>query len=158
MEGNANPSGYIQASMQTDPLSSADETLIEQVEATNAESVDGDFLDGAHIVAVGIRLDDGTIYEGVSLPAKIGRASVCAEPVAVGSAIADGHSHGAIETSVAVAYPMSHHETSDQRIIPPCGVCRELLVDYNPDMRIIVPGDTEPEVVRTEDLLPIRTW
>lgn len=144
--------------MQTDPLSPADQTLIEQVEATNADSVDGDFLDGAHIVAAGVRLDDGAVYEGVSLPAKIGRASVCAEPVAVGSAMADGHRHGEIETCVAVAYPMPHHETSEQRIIPPCGVCRELLVDYNPGMRIIVPDDTEPGVVRAEDLLPTRTW
>lgn len=144
--------------MQMDSVSAADESLIEQVQATNADSVDGDFLDGAHIVAAGVRLGDGTVYEGVSLPAKIGRGSVCAEPVAVGSAIADGHSHAEIETCVAVAYPMPHHETSDQRIIPPCGVCRELLVDYHPEMRIIVPGDGEPGVVRANDLLPIRTW
>lgn len=144
--------------MQTDSLSGADESLIERVKATNAQSADGDFLDGAHIVAAGVRLQDGTVYEGVSLPAKIGRASVCAEPVAVGSAIADGHCHDEIETCVAVAYPMSHHETSEQRIIPPCGVCRELLVDYNTAMRIIVPGEAEPKVVNAEDLLPTRTW
>lgn len=144
--------------MQGDALSAADKSLLAQVETTNADSVDKDFLDGAHIVAAGVRLADGTIYEGVSLPAKIGRASVCAEPVAVGAAMADGHGQGDIETCVAVAYPMPHHETSEQRVIPPCGVCRELLVDYNPEMRIIVPIDGEPMVVRASDLLPTRSW
>lgn len=144
--------------MQTEPLSSADESLIARIESTNAESVHADFLDGAHIVAAGVRTEDGSIYEGVSLPAKIGRASVCAEPVAVGAAIAEGHHHRDIDTCVAVAYPMPEHETAAQRVIPPCGVCRELLMDYNPDMRVLVPVDGETRVGRVSDLLAMRTW
>ncbi|WP_049923416.1 cytidine deaminase [Halopiger djelfimassiliensis] len=94
----------------------------------------------------------------MSLPASIGRASFCAEPVAVGSAIADGTRHDAIRTCVAVAYPMADHEATEIRVVPPCGSCRELLADYNEDMRVIVPVDGENRVVAAIDLRPARTW
>lgn len=144
--------------METTALTSEDEALIERIGETNERAVDTDFFDGAHIVAAGVRTGDGTVHDGVSLPASIGRASVCGEPVAVGSAIADGYRHDEIETCVAVAYPMSDHDATEVRVVPPCGVCRELLADYNEDMRVIVPVDGEERVVRAIDLLPIRTW
>lgn len=144
--------------MKTAPLTSEDEAVIERISETNRESVDTDFFDGAHIVAAGVRTKDGAVYEGVSLPASIGRASVCGEPVAVGSAIADGYRHDELRTCVAVAYPMSDHDATEIRVVPPCGVCRELLADYNEDMRVIVPVDGENRVVSAIDLLPTRTW
>lgn len=101
---------------------------------------------------------DGSVYEGVSLPASVGGASMCGEPVAVGSAITDRYSHDDIETSVAVAYPLPSHDKNKARDIPPCGSCRELLADYNKEMRVIVPLDRENRVVSAIDLLPTRTW
>lgn len=144
--------------METAPLSPEDEALIEQIMETNVRTFDSKFFDGAHIVAAGIRMTDSSVYEGVSLPASVGRASMCGEPVAVGSAIADGYSHDEIETSVAVAYPMPSHDEDEPRVIPPCGSCRELLADYNEAMRVIVPVDGEDRIVRALDLLPTRTW
>lgn len=144
--------------METSPLTPDDHALIERISETNEDAVDTEFFDGAHIVAAGVRTEDGTVYDGVSLPASIGRASVCGEPVAVGSAIADGYHHGDIQTCVAVAYPMSDHDASEIRVIPPCGVCRELLADHNEDMRVVVPVDGETRVVSAIDLLPTRTW
>lgn len=144
--------------MNTTPLTDEDERLVDAVEATNERTFDTDFLDGAHIVAAGVRTTDGEVFDGVSLPATIGRASVCAEPVAVGSAVAAGYSHDDIDTCVAVAYPMPYHDAESQRVIPPCGTCRELLADYNEEMRVVVPVDGEPRVARAMDLLPTRTW
>lgn len=144
--------------METASVSSDDEALIEQIVETNKQTFDPEFFDGAHIVTAGIRMADGSVYEGVSLPASIGRASVCGEPVAVGSAIADGYDHDEIQTSVAVSYPMPYHDATEARVIPPCGVCRELLADYNEQMRVIVPVDGEHQVVSATDLLPTRTW
>ncbi|AGB17232.1 cytidine deaminase [Halovivax ruber XH-70] len=144
--------------METEPLSAKDEALIDRITETNERTFDPDFFDGAHIVAACVRTTDGSVYEGVSLPASIGRASMCGEPVAVGAAIADGYSHDEIETSVAVAYPMPAHDADDARVIPPCGSCRELLADYNEEMRVIVPVDGENRVVPAIDLLPTRTW
>ena len=144
--------------MEAAALTPEDEVLIEQISETNERAFDTDFFDGAHIVAAGVRMEDGAVYDGVSLPASIGRASVCGEPVAVGSAIADGYQHDEVQTCVAVAYPMSDHDATEIRVIPPCGVCRELLADYNEDMRVIVPVDGENRVVSAIDLLPTRTW
>lgn len=144
--------------MESAALTSDDEALIEQVVATNERTFDPDFFDGGHVVTAGVRLADGSVSEGVSLPASIGRASVCAEPVAVGSAVADGYGHDDIETCAAVAYPMPEHDADETRVIPPCGPCRELLADYNPDMRVVVPVDGENRTVRAIELLPTRTW
>ena len=144
--------------MKTAKLSSQDEALIAQIKETNARTFDPAFFDGAHIVAAGVRTMDGSVYDGVSIPASVGRASICGEPVAVGSAIADGYSHHEIETSVAVAYPMPSHDENEPRVIPPCGSCRELLADCNEDMRVIVPIDGDNQVLSAIDLLPTRTW
>lgn len=144
--------------MDTDPLTPEDRALIEAVTETNAEAVDRLFLGGAHIVAAGVRTTDGTVYEGVSLPANIGRASMCAEPVTVGSAIADGHRHDHLRTCVAIAYPTDDHDATEPQVIPPCGVCRELLVDCNPEMRVVVPDGDGLGVARAAGLLPVRPW
>jgi cytidine deaminase len=163
--------------METTPLTDDDRELIETVTDTNERAFDPDFFDGGHVVAAGVRTRDGAVYTGVSLPTAIGRASLCAEPVAIGNAIADGYSHDQIQTSVAVAYPLPAHDTDEQRVIPPCGVCREMLADYNPEMRVIVPvtedidgpsrdetpdssssADQDNCIVDAEGLLPVRTW
>lgn len=155
--------------MQATAPTDDDRALLDTVEATNRQAYAPDLFDGGHIVAAGVRTTDGAVYDGVSIPTAVGRASVCAEPVAVGSAIAAGHDHDEIETCVAVSYPHPSHDADSQEVIPPCGVCRELLVDYNPTMRVIVPaheslddadsatGD-EIRVVSAEALLPVRPW
>lgn len=146
-------------------LTDADRALLDRARATCERAFDPSGFDGesAHVVAAALRTDDGTVYDGVSLPASIGRASVCAEPVAVGEAIAEGADPSAFDTVVAVAHPRPGGGHEDVVAIPPCGVCRELLVDYEPDLRVLVPeDDDEPggplTVARAGDLLPTRTW
>lgn len=144
-------------------LTDADRDLIEHARTVCREAYDPTGFDGesAHIVAAALRTDDGTVYDGVSLPASIGRASVCAEPVAVGAAVADGVDPETFDTVVAVAHPKPESDHDDVVAIPPCGVCRELLVDYRPDLRVIVPEDEEGGPLTVEcavDLLPNRTW
>ncbi|WP_247729244.1 cytidine deaminase [Halovivax limisalsi] len=144
--------------MESAPPTADDEALLERLVETNERTFDPEFFDGAHIVTAGVRTTDGSVYEGVSLPASVGRASMCGEPVALGSAIADGHGHDEIETCAAVSYPMPSHDATEARIIPPCGSCRELLADYDEELRVIVPVDGENRVVSAVDLLPTRTW
>ena len=144
--------------MDTAPLTDADRELIDQAVACNERAFDPEFDDGAHVVAAAVRTTDGATYEGVSLPTTIGRASTHGEPVAVGAAIADGHTHDEIETCVAVSYPLPEHEKHPTRVIPPCGSCRELLADCNPEMRVITSIDGEKRVVCAIDLLPTRSW
>lgn len=142
--------------METTPPTDADRALVEQVAETNSRTFDPELFDGAHVVTAGVRTRDGEVYEGVSLPASVGRASMCAEPVAVGAAVADGHRHDELDTCAAVSYPMDDHDAAS--VVPPCGACRELLVDCNEAMRVLVPVDGSIRVVRAADLLPSRTW
>lgn len=144
--------------MDTAPLTADDEALIEHATETCERTFNPDFFDGAHIVAAAVRTTDGDIYDGASLPANTGRASTCGETVAVGSAIVGGASHDEIETCVAVNHPMPYKDSDGIRVIPPCGTCREMLADYNEDMRVIVPVNGENCVARAIDLLPTRTW
>lgn len=53
---------------------------------------------------------------------------------------------------------MNGHDTAAQRVVPPCGACRELLVDCNEAMCVLVPVDGSNCVVRAANLLPSRTW
>lgn len=144
--------------MHTEPLTADDEELVETITETNRETFDPAFFDGGHVVTAGVRTTGGELYEGVSLPTAIGRASVCGEPVAIGSAIADGHGHGAIQTCAAVSYPLPAHDATEVSVVPPCGVCRELLADYNEQMRVVVPTEDGPGVARAIELLPARPW
>lgn len=144
--------------METHALTSDDEALVAHATETCERTFDPDFFDGAHIVAAAVRTTAGDVYDGVSLPASVGSASSCGEPVAVGSAVADGVDRGDLETCVAVAYPMASHDADEVRVVPPCGTCRELLADYRDDLRVIVPVGGDDRVARAIDLLPARTW
>lgn len=152
------PDGHDREAVNSRPLTPDDEALLERVRATNERAFDPTFFDGGHVVAAGVRTSDGTVYEGVSVPASVGRASTCGEPVAVGAAVADGHGRGDVRTCVAVAYPLERHDATTQRVVPPCGACRDLLADIDEDLRVVVPVDGEPRVVSAIDLLPTRTW
>jgi len=147
----------------TDALTDADRALIDRATDTCQRAFDPTGFDGesAHVVASALRTDDGAVYDGVSLPTGVGRASVCAEPVSVGEAVSDGVARTAFETVVAVAHPQPEYDHDEVVVIPPCGVCREMFVDYRPDLRVIVPEAEEGgplTIERAENLLPGRTW
>ena len=144
--------------MDTEPPSPEDESLVRHASGVCESAFDPSFFDGSHIVAAAVRTTDGEVYDGVSLPASIGNASSCAEPVAVGSAVADGVSHDELRTCVAVAYPMDDHDADEIRVVPPCGTCRELLADYGEGFRVVVPTDDGLRVADAIGLLPTRTW
>ncbi len=86
----------------------------------------------------------GQLFSAVHLEATVGRIAVCAEAVAIGMAATAGDTE--IEMIVAV--------NRFGQVVSPCGMCRELIADYAPDARVIVPGETEPVLVAIRDLLP----
>jgi len=154
-------SARVDATTVTD-LTDADRELIDHARAVCHDAFDPSGFDGegAHVVASGLRTAD-RVYDGVSLPTNVGRASVCAEPVSIGAAVADGVDAADFETVVAVAHPRSGDDGDQPTVIPPCGVCREMLVDYRSDLRVILPESEEGgplTVERAVDLLPGRTW
>ena len=49
-----------------------------------------------------------------------------------------------IATVVAVRHPKPEEDDRSVAVVPPCGACRELIVDYDPDALVIVPGPLAP--------------
>lgn len=145
--------------MDLAPLTAADERLVERAvdaaDAAYSPDSEGRFDGDAHVVAAAVETADGDVYTAASLPASVGRASTCAEPGALGAAVADGASQ--FERVVAVEHPRGEGDSFD--VVPPCGVCRELLADYGDDISVVVrTQNDEVGVATTADLLPVRTW
>ncbi|MCE2462577.1 MAG: cytidine deaminase [Dehalococcoidia bacterium] len=99
-----------------------------------------------HAVGSALRTRSGRVFSAVHLEAYVGRMAVCAEAIALGIAVKEGDS--GVDTVVAVS--------SSGEIMAPCGMCRELISDYSPEARVIVPGDGGAEVVGVMDLLPSK--
>jgi len=107
---------------------------------------------GKHHVACAVRTKSGNIYGGLHLKAKVGPATVCAEPTAMSAAFTDGQE--IITTIVAVKHPNPDDTYSKPKVISPCGVCRELIADYNTDTLVIYPHDSHIEKCPISQLLP----
>ncbi len=90
------------------------------------------------------------MVSGVHLDANIGRIAVCAEAVALGQAVTI-HGSSDIETIVAV-----YHSLNGQiDIVSPCGMCREMISDYAPNARVLMPDDQHGyQVCKISKLLP----
>lgn len=154
--------------MTIERLTDEDWTLIEEATAVIERQYKPGKTRTSRTVGGALRTADGTVYTGVNLTADTPRASVCAEPIALGGAIADGRTD--LDTVVAVLYrPYNEPEFDgdeddppETRIISACGVCRELLRDYDPSVRVIVDGEPhgydEPVKRPVTDLLPEMSW
>lgn len=134
--------------VDTATLDDGDWNLIDEASTMLADR----FVHGRHYVGAAIRTADGSVYTGLNVETNIGRAAVCAEPVAIGAAATDGIAE--FETVVALRHP-APDEAGGPFVVAPCGVCREMVTDYGLDTWVIVPGpDDDPVKVRAGDLLP----
>jgi cytidine deaminase len=106
-----------------------------------------------HTVAAALRGKDGRIWTGLHLGATVGRLQICAESMALGRAILEGD--GTVATAVAVRHPKRDEVAQDLAVVSPCGACRELLVDYSPDVMVIVPGPDGPVKLPVGELLAL---
>ena len=93
-----------------------------------------------HTVSAALRGQDGRIWTGVHLGATVGRLSICAEAIALGRAILEGD--GTIVTAVALRHPKPEEAATEPEVVSPCGACREMILDYAPDARVIVPSSS----------------
>lgn len=123
-------------------ISDADRILLRDaaVEArTRAHAPYSNFHVGAALLA-----EDGTIIQGCNVEISSYGLTCCAERVALFSAVAAGH-HSF--TAIAVVAGENH--------TPPCGACRQVLADFNPDMLVLLFAPDGTWVQRTlTELLP----
>ena len=130
-------------------LTKGDKELIDAARAAIRER----YRDEWQEVGAALRTRSGDIYTGVNLDAYLGRMAVCAEAVALGRVVVELGDAG-IETIVAVRHPEPTEKDQTIVVVSPCGACRELIFDYDPKARVIVPNGTTPGVMPIAELLP----
>lgn len=113
-------------------------------------AIRGRYVQDRHQIAAAVLDADGRVHLGLHLDAMVGRAAVCAEAGAVSAARLVTHAE--LIAVAAVRYPKPT-EPQLARIVPPCGLCRELLLDHAPRLHVVAP-DTPARLVALTDLLP----
>lgn len=99
---------------------------------------------GRHQMFSALGTKSGRTYLGSHVEAGNGRITLCAEAVAIGAAAT------ALDAEIDIIVAV----TESGQIVPPCGMCRELIRDYGPDARVILQGPSDFELVSITDLLP----
>lgn len=97
-----------------------------------------------YAVGAALLAGDGTLYTGCNVESASFSPTICAERTALVKAVSEGQREF---TAVAVA-------TRDAG--SPCGVCRQLLYEFSPSMRVIL-ADLDGNLrlsATLEDLLP----
>jgi cytidine deaminase len=139
--------------MNGTPLRPEDMALIEAAAALIRKR----YAVGRHHIAAALRTRSGRIFTGLHLDTYVGRASVCAEAVAVGQAMADGAGpDDPVEVIVSVRHPRPTELHQDIQVVAPCGICREMLRDFAPDARVILNEQGQLAAYSPADLLPLK--
>ena len=95
-------------------------------------------------VGAALRCGSGNVYTGVNIQ---GEHGACAEMIALGTAKASGEKE--FDCMVAVGGGQS------DKIYPPCGNCRQLLLTHCPGVRVIVhTGREGAKKLELPELLP----
>ena len=79
----------------------------------------------------------GTVYTGCNVENASFPAGTCAERCAVGKAVSEGE-----KEFVAIAVIGDSEEPC-----APCGICRQVLVEFNPDMKVIMTTCTASQLL-----------
>ncbi|WP_030449735.1 cytidine deaminase family protein [Actinocatenispora sera] len=116
-----------------------DHELVEAATRVAATRCRGD----NHTVAAAARARDGRIVTAANAYHFTG--GPCAELVVIGSAAAQGAYE--LESIVAVG-------DRGRGVIPPCGRCRQVLLDYFPEITVVVGHGEQVRGVPIVDLLP----
>ncbi len=100
-----------------------------------------------HTIGSAVRCKSGKIYSAINIRGC--DYGVCAERIACGYAISQGSTGFESIVTVFSAYG-NHFE-----VTVPCGNCRQFLVDYSPETKVILPVSERGVLsVRAIDLLP----
>lgn len=96
-------------------------------------------------VGAALECDDGTVYTGCNIENAGYTPTNCAERTAVFKAVSEGHLKF---KRIAVA-------ATTERFTAPCGVCRQVLTEFSPDMDVILVNRSGmTKTVNLRELMP----
>jgi len=100
---------------------------------------------GKHTVSSTLYTSSKKYYTGINI--KSLSYGLCAEPIAIGSAISCGEKD--VSSIVAIGF-----NGSEYIVYPPCGNCRQLLITYFPKCNVIINHDEQLVKVSIKNLIP----
>ena len=128
-------------------LADEERELVELARETIDAATDaGPGEDGIHTMGAAVRANDGRVFTGVNLYHFTG--GPCAELVTLGAARAAG------ATGITHIVAVGNHGRGP---VGPCGRDRQVLLDYYPGIRVILPTKEGVRSVAIEDLVPLAT-
>ena len=95
-------------------------------------------------VGAALLTESGRVYTGCNVEIASFGATNCAERTAIFKAISEGE-----KTFKAIAVVSSSNDYTF-----PCGICRQVIVEFGKDIDIIVAKDYDYVVYKIDDLLP----
>src|ERR1700736_2658997 len=108
------------------PLNQRDEELIEAAR----EVIQRSFDRGRHQVGAALLSASGRIYSAINVGSR--RISICAEEIALGMALSNGD-----RTFDAIVAVTMLNKGDKPQVVSPCGICREVVSYYGPDISVI---------------------
>ena len=129
------------------PITDQDRQLIKKAE----ETISKGYKENWHSIGASLRTEDGNVFSSIHFDATVGRISICAEPIAMANAIMAGHEK--LDTIVAVKHPNEKRGRPDFEVVSPCGMCREMLTDYDQEIKVIIKTSEGLKKVYMRDLL-----
>jgi cytidine deaminase len=96
-------------------------------------------------VGAAIQTTAGKIYSGCNVESSSYGLTICAERVALTKALSEGENEF---SAIAIM-------ARDGEFTPPCGACRQLLIDYAPGLKIILSDGINVKTYTIEELLPV---
>ena len=118
----------------------------EELKAAAVAMLDRAYCPYSHF-AVGAALEcaDGTVFTGCNIENAAFSPTICAERAAVAKAVSEGHTDF---VRIAIA-------GRSAGFCVPCGVCRQVLREFAPDIEVIcLNGEGEEKVFTLPELLP----
>ncbi|MFE1558865.1 hypothetical protein ACFW6V_28275 [Streptomyces sp. NPDC058734] len=123
------------------PASGYTDPIVRDLVAAAFETIRDRYVLARHQIAAAVLDADGRVHLGLHVDAMVGRAAVCAEAGALSAARLV--TSASLLAVAAVRFPKPT-EPPLARVVPPCGLCRELLLDHAPHISVVLPHPEDP--------------
>ena len=137
-------------------LTESDRALLQHA----IDAADRLYVPGIQEVGAAVCTTTGYVFTGIHFETATGFANICGEIAAICCMVAAGH------RDVATVAAVWRDPDGKHYLLPPCGRCREVISDFNPEAWVIITtlndhwdaaAIEQPMRVRVADLLPRRS-